>query len=115
MSYAAALTSAQDAEPGGLKCDFASISEYGQGMIFSLVCSLLCLMAFFTGIAFLCARNHLVTDKVRKTMLKASKNATAAGKSDALIESLGGKRTDGLNTDFWGEMNLRVKRLKGRW
>mmetsp|Transcript_24018 Transcript_24018/g.50076 ORF Transcript_24018/g.50076 Transcript_24018/m.50076 type:complete len:1092 (-) Transcript_24018:48-3323(-) len=115
VSYAAALTAAQDAEPGGLKCDFKSISDYGTGMIFSLVSSLLCLMAFFTGIAFLCARKHIVTDKVRKTVLKASKNAAVVGKEEAIIESLGGKRTDGLNADFSGEVVLRFKRLKGRW
>jgi hypothetical protein len=108
------LTAAQDGA-GGLQCDFGSISEYAQGMIFSLVCFLLCLMAFFTGIAFLCARGHLVTDKVRKTMLKTSKNATAAGRSDALIESIGGKRTDGLDSDFQTDLVLRLKRLKGRW
>ena len=110
-SYAAALTAAQDGA-GGIQCDFGSISEYAQGMIFSLVCFLLCLMAFITGIAYLCARSHLVTDKVRKTMLKASKNSTAAGKQDALIESLGGKRTDGLNSDLQGEIIVKFKRWK---
>ncbi|GMI17260.1 hypothetical protein TrLO_g13403 [Triparma laevis f. longispina] len=114
VSYAQALTEAQESRPG-LSCDFGSISDYAQGMIFCLVCFLLTVMTFFSGICFLCARNHLVTDSVRKTMLKASKSSTADGATNDLIEKLGGERTDGLGSSGMEKLQIQFKRFKGDW
>jgi len=113
VSYAKALTEAQ--EGSGLECDFGSVSDYAQGMIFCFVNFLLCLMTFFSGVCYLCARNHLVTDSVRKTMLKASKSATADGATNDLIERLGGERTDGLGSSGFEKLQVKLKRLKGAW
>ena len=113
VSYAKALTDAQ--ESAGLDCDFGSIADYSQGMIFCFVNFLLCLMTFFSGICYLCARNHLVTDSVRKTMLKASKSATADGATNDLIEKLGGERTDGLGSSGFEKLQVKLRRIKGAW
>jgi len=50
----------------GMACDFASITDSVQSTIFCLVCMLLCLLTFLAGLCFLCARNHMMTDTVRK-------------------------------------------------
>jgi hypothetical protein len=38
-----------------------------------------------------------MTEKIRKTMLKASKSATAEGEADNVVEKMGGTRSDGLD------------------
>ncbi|GMI10701.1 hypothetical protein TrVE_jg2344 [Triparma verrucosa] len=114
VSYAQALTEAQESKPG-LSCDFGSISDYAQGMIFCFVCFILTLLCFLSGICFLCARNHLVTDSVRKTMLKVSKSSTADGATNDLIEKLGGERTDGLGSSGIEKLQIKFKRFKGDW
>ena len=103
------MTTAQ--EGSGLECDFGSVSDYAQGMIFCFVNFLLCVMTFLSGICYLCARNHLVTDSVRKTMLKASKSATADGATNDMIERLGGERTDGLGSSG---LEVRERECKSR-
>lgn len=100
----------------GMSCDFATITDSVQSTIFCLVCMLLCLLTTLAGLCFLCARNHLMTDKVRKTMLKMSVAGTKDGAKNRMIESMGGERTDGLGGSGFHRIQVKFKRLKAnRW
>jgi hypothetical protein len=66
-------------------------------MIFCVVNCIMCLLCWFSGCCYLCARKHIMTEKIRKTMLKASKSATAEGEADNVVEKMGGTRSDGLD------------------
>ena len=114
VSYAEALVEAQESE--GLSCSFTDIADYTQSMIFCLVNFLMTLVCFAAGSAYLCSRGHMVTDGVRKTMLKVSAAGTEDGRRNNLIESLGGTRTDGLgNKSGLAKFSVDVRRMKGTW
>ena len=63
-SASASIDAVNDIENSdGMSCDFASITDSVQSTIFCIVCLLLCLVTTLAGLCFMCARNHLMTDR----------------------------------------------------
>jgi len=110
VSYAEAVVEAQN--DGGLECSFTDISDYAQSMIFCLVNFLMTFVCFLGGICYLCARSHMMTDSVRKTMLKVSKKGTAEGDANDMIENMGGQRADGLASKGSEKLMVQFKRFR---
>jgi hypothetical protein len=111
VSYADALTEAQnaageDGEP--VSCTFTDLSDYAQSMIFCLVNFLMTFICFISGLAYLYARKSMLTDDVRKTVMKATSAQTNEGKMNTILENMGGERGDGLDNNtmtarqYWG-------------
>jgi len=93
----------------GMACDFASMTDSVQSTIFCIVCMLLCCVTTLAGFCFLCARNHLMTDSVRKTMLKMSVDGTKDGAKMRMIEMLGGERSDGLGGSMAHKLKIKIR------
>jgi len=111
VSYGEVLREAQRGE--GLSCTFTDLSDYAQSIVFCLVQMALLGLCFLSGCCYVCARNHLVSDSMRKALLKESKKGTAKGAEDGVVEAMGGVRSDGLGSSERKRWWAKLRRWEG--